>query len=168
MLKGIPKNLSPELVKVLMEMGHGDKICIGDGNFAGEGFARESGCKLIRCDSSGVPELLRSILSLMPLDEYVDQPVKIMQASGMHEGLDIPIWAEYRRIVAEFDRRGDSAFEQFILRPLRLFDGIKETGCIFVYFDLLCTDFNGRLAKFRNGCQSKSFRKPQLVANLFF
>ena len=39
MLKNIPPILSPELLKVLAEMGHGDRICIGDGNFPGASMA---------------------------------------------------------------------------------------------------------------------------------
>ena len=46
MLKGIPAILSPELLKVLMEMGHGDEITIGDGNYPAASTAR----KLIRLD----------------------------------------------------------------------------------------------------------------------
>ena len=48
MLKGIPKILSPELLKVLCEMGHGDTICIGDGNFPAASTAKDS--ILIRAD----------------------------------------------------------------------------------------------------------------------
>ena len=52
MLKGIPSLLSPELLKILMEMGHGDEIVIGDGNFP----AASSAQRLVRCDGHGVPD----------------------------------------------------------------------------------------------------------------
>ena len=68
MLKGIPKILSPELLKVLCEMGHGDEITIGDGNFPGHTNAKVE----IRMDGHGVPEILDAILQVMPLDVYVD------------------------------------------------------------------------------------------------
>ena len=75
MLKGIPSILSPELLKVLMEMGHGDEIVIADGNFPGASMARN----LVRADGHGVPEILDAILKLMPLDQYVEEPVALME-----------------------------------------------------------------------------------------
>ena len=47
MLKGVPKILSPELIKVLAEMGHGDEIVIADGNFPSENY----GQRVIRADA---------------------------------------------------------------------------------------------------------------------
>ena len=67
MLKNIPSILSPELLKILMEMGHGDYIVIGDGNFPAVTNAQ----RLVRLDGHGVPEILDAILKLMPLDTYV-------------------------------------------------------------------------------------------------
>ena len=69
MLKGIPNIISPELLKILDEMGHGDEIVIGDGNFPAASNAK----RLIRCDGHNVPELLEAILKLMPLDTYVER-----------------------------------------------------------------------------------------------
>ena len=93
MLKGIPNIISPELLKILDEMGHGDEIVIGDGNFPAASNAQ----RLIRCDGHNVPELLDAILQLMPLDSYVDSPVMLMQTTN---GDPTPeIWAEYQNIV---------------------------------------------------------------------
>ena len=76
MLKGIPSLLSPELLKVLMEMGHGDTLVIGDGNFPHASIAGDS--PLIRLDGHGCAEVLDAILTLFPLDTYVDAPVSLM------------------------------------------------------------------------------------------
>ena len=93
MLKGIPKNLSPDLLKTLMEMGHGDEIVIADGNFPSASKA----ARLIRADGLGVPELLDSILTLFPLDTYVEHPVALMQVVP---GDPTPaIWDEYDKII---------------------------------------------------------------------
>ena len=54
MLKGIPSILTPELLKILMEMGHGDTLVIGDGNFPAASIARDA--LLVRLDGHGVPE----------------------------------------------------------------------------------------------------------------
>lgn len=74
MLKGISSLLSPELLKILMEMGHSDEIVLADGNFPAASHAQ----RLVRCDGHGIPELLDAILPLFPLDVYVDRPVALM------------------------------------------------------------------------------------------
>lgn len=93
MLKNVPSILSPELLKVLMEMGHGDTIVIGDGNFPAAANAQ----RLIRLDGHGVPEVLDAILKLMPLDTYVERPVSLMD-NGDSENRP-PIWEEYADII---------------------------------------------------------------------
>jgi L-fucose mutarotase len=101
MLKGIPSILSPELLKVLMEMGHGDEIVLADGNFPAASNARI----LVRCDGHGVPALLEAVLALFPLDTYVEAPVALMQkVSG--DKVETPIWDEYRKIL---DRTGNGS-----------------------------------------------------------
>ena len=66
MLKNIPNTISPELFKVLCEMGHGDEIVIADGNFPAAAYAN----KLIRADGIGTAQMLDAILQLFPLDQY--------------------------------------------------------------------------------------------------
>lgn len=106
MLKGIPKILSPELLKVLCEMGHSDRIVIGDGNFPAESVGKN--CKVVRCDGHGVPELLDAILQLMPLDSYVEKPVSLMEVMP-GDTTKTPIWDTYKEIVAKYDDRGSEA-----------------------------------------------------------
>ena len=77
MLKGISPLLSPELLKALDEMGHGDTLVIADGNFPAESVGKNA--KVIRADGHGVPELLDAVLALLPLDAYVDAPVSLME-----------------------------------------------------------------------------------------
>ena len=67
MLKGISPLLTPELLKILAEMGHGDELVIGDCNFP----AQSMGKRCVRCDGKGGAELLDAILQLFPLDQYV-------------------------------------------------------------------------------------------------
>ena len=83
MLKNIPPILSPELLKVLAEMGHSDRICLGDGNFPGARMAKAKNAIFLRADGHGVPELLEAILQVIPLDTYVDTPAMIMEV-GEH------------------------------------------------------------------------------------
>ena len=96
MLKNIPGILSPELLKILMEMGHGDELVIADGNFPGASLAR----KLIRLDGHGVPAVLEAILKLFPLDTYVENPVGVMAVTP-GENYNPVIWNEYREIILQ-------------------------------------------------------------------
>ena len=100
MLKGIPSILTPEILKILMEMGHGDTICIGDGNFPAASMSRD--CKLVRLDGHGVPEILDAILQLMPLDPYVEKPVNLMVVVP-GDPVETPIWDEYKAIVEKHE-----------------------------------------------------------------
>ena len=106
MLKNIPKILSPELLKVLCEMGHSDRIVIGDGNFPAQSMGKNA--IVIRCDGHGVPEILDAILQLFPLDIYVDKPVSLMEVMP-GDTVETPIWDEYKKIVAKYDERGAEA-----------------------------------------------------------
>ena len=94
MLKNIPAIIPPELLKILDEMGHGDEIVIGDGNFPAASNAK----RLVRCDGHGVPELLDAVLQLLPLDTYVESPVMLMQVTP-GDDVDPVIWKDYRKIV---------------------------------------------------------------------
>lgn len=103
MLKGISPILSPELLKVLCEMGHGDTIVIADGNFPAASVAKES--ILIRMDGHGVPEVLEAILALFPLDQYEDKAVMLMERCE-NDNADISIWKTYEEMISKADGRG--------------------------------------------------------------
>ena len=107
MLKGIPNILSPELLKVLCEMGHSDTIVIADGNFPAETMGKDA--IVIRADGHGVPEILEAILKVFPLDTYVEKPVSLMQVVP-GDNAKTPIWDVYKKIVSEADSRGDKVF----------------------------------------------------------
>lgn len=109
MLKGIPKILSPELLKVLCEMGHSDRIVIGDGNFPAESMGKDA--IVIRMDGHGACEVLEAILQVFPLDTYVEKPVSLMQVMP-GDKVETPIWAEYEKKVAAADERGGNAIGQ--------------------------------------------------------
>ena len=106
MLKGIPQILSPELLKVLCEMGHSDRLVISDGNFPAESMGKNA--IVIRCDGHGVPEILDAILKVFPLDTYVEKPVNLMEVMP-GDTVETPIWDTYEEIVTKHDERGDAA-----------------------------------------------------------
>lgn len=101
MLKGISPLLSPELLKVLCEMGHGDELVIADGNFPCESMGKNA--VVIRADGHGVPELLDAILRLIPLDAYVEKPVALMEVVP-GDTCPIPeIWDVYKKILNQYE-----------------------------------------------------------------
>ena len=110
MLKGIPEILSPEILKVLCEMGHSDRLVIADGNFPVESMGKNA--ITIRCDGHGVPEILDAILKLFPLDTYVETP----------------IWDTYKEIVAKYDERGDKAVGN--IERFAFYEEAKTAYCI--------------------------------------
>ena len=98
MLRNIPKILPPDLVKAMMEMGHSDMMIISDAGFPGAAHAK----RLIRMDGVMIPELLEAVLKMFPLDNFVDNPVR----------LPVPeIWDTYRELLKKYDK--DDAFHDF-------------------------------------------------------
>jgi L-fucose mutarotase len=93
MLKGIHPAISPELLKVLAEMGHGDEIILADAHFPGHTFNP----RVLRADGSGVTTLLDAILPLFELDSYADPLVMMQAVEG--DQLDPAVEAHYMAAV---------------------------------------------------------------------
>ena len=121
MLKGIPSILSPELLKVLDEMGHSDEIVIADGNFPGASHAQ----RLIRLDGHNVPEILNAVLQLFPLDRYVAAPVALMEVVKGDPVVPV-IWEEYKKIIAAHEE--DIQIEN--IERFAFYDEAKTAYCI--------------------------------------
>lgn len=97
MLKGLPKLISPELLKILCEMGHGDELVIADANFP----SVTNGQRVVRADGISGTAMLEAILQLIPLDTYAPENMMLMQTSN---GDPTPtIWAEYEKIANNLD-----------------------------------------------------------------
>ena len=124
MLKGIPAIIPPELLKLLAEMGHGDELTIGDGNFPGH-----TCCKtVVRMDGHSVPEILDAVLKLMPLDPYVDRPVSLM-AVVPGDNVETPIWDTYREIIKKYDDREDPIEH---IERFAFYDRVKEKSSFVI------------------------------------
>jgi L-fucose mutarotase len=106
MLKRIPTVISPDLLKILMEMGHGDELVIADGNFPAASIAQ----RLVRADGLGGAMMLDAILQLLPLDQYVSAPAALM-AVVPGDTVKPVIWDEYRTII----KRHEDGFVDFEL-----------------------------------------------------
>ena len=107
MLIGIPKIISPELLKVLCEMGHGDEIVIGDGNFPSESMGK----RCIRCDGHSATDILDAILKVFPLDTYA-QPLYLMEKVP-GDTVETPIWDEFKSIAEKYTTASFEHIERF-------------------------------------------------------
>ena len=92
MLKNIPAILSPEAVKLLMEMGHGDTVLLADANYP----AHTNNDRVVRADGHTIPDLLEAVLTLLPLDTVVERPASVM-ATGTDESP--AVWTRFSEIV---------------------------------------------------------------------
>lgn len=109
MLKNISPLISPDMLKVLCEMGHGDRLVLADANFPAAAMGKDA--IVLRADGIGASELLDAILQLFPLDTYVEHPVSLMQVIP-DDPVETPIWDEYKAIVEKHDGRGEAAFSE--------------------------------------------------------
>ncbi|MDR2434512.1 MAG: L-fucose mutarotase [Treponema sp.] len=117
MLKRISSIISPELLKILCEMGHGDELVIGDGNFPASSIAAEGSAtlaRLVRADGHGVPELLEAVMVLFPLDTYASPNAILMEVAKGDTVVPV-IWDKYKKILAgeEGDRAKVGYIERF-------------------------------------------------------
>ncbi len=87
MLKNLDPVLSPDLLCVLAAMGHGDEVAIVDANFPAAAMAR----RLVRLDGVSATRVLQAVLSVLPLDDFVDSPVAGMQVVGHPETIPEPV-----------------------------------------------------------------------------
>ena len=98
MLKGIDPILSPELLRVLRAMGHGDEIAIVDGNYPAE----EHGKRVVRLDGHGAPRILDAILSVMPVDDMVPEAVWRPAAYNDLARME-PVFADFATVLAKHE-----------------------------------------------------------------
>lgn len=114
MLKGIPKELTPEMLKYLCEMGHGDTIVIADAHFP----AQTCGQRVISYPCIDATNMIQAILAVLPLDPYVEAPVCVMELvpSDVEKGMAQPeIWGDVLKMCqeTEFFEVKMGAYERF-------------------------------------------------------
>lgn len=119
MLKNIPSIISPELMKALMEMGHGDEILLADGNYP----AASAGPTVIRADSHGIPELLEAVLQFFPLDTYAETNVMFMDTGSDY----VPkIWNKYEKVL----QKSDEDFKTGKIERFKFYQRGSKSYCI--------------------------------------
>ena len=134
MLKNIPKELSPELLKILCEMGHGDELVIADGNFPAE----SCGQRVVRADGHGGAKMLEAILTVIPLDTYAKENFVLMQVVP-GDNVRPTIWEDYKKIAVAKDPNVRAGFEErfaFYERAKKAY-AIVATGEGAVYANII-------------------------------
>lgn len=121
MLKKIPKILSPELVKTLMEMGHGDEIVIADGNFPSASISD----KVIRADGISGTAMLEAILELFPLDTYAEHQAYLMDVVRGDDYYP-EIWHEYKKVL----NKSGEPFKIKLLERFEFYERARKTYAI--------------------------------------
>lgn len=134
MLKGISPLISPSLLKVLNEMGHGDQILFADGNFPSHSY----GVPVVRLDGVGIPALLEAVLPLFPLDSFVEFPVITMHPNADF-GRDPVVWSHYRSLITRYEPQAKiQALERFAFYELcKKVYAIVATTELEIYANLL-------------------------------
>lgn len=95
MLRNLDPLLSPDLLHTLRSMGHGDEIVIADANFPATSTTR----LCLRADGSSATDILRAVLSVMPLDDFLPDPAMTMQVVDAPDSIP-DVVGEFRQIIA--------------------------------------------------------------------
>ena len=141
MLKGIPPIIQPDLLKILSEMGHGDAIVLADAHFPAESVGVRY--HVIRYDGQPIEPLLDAVLQLIPLDQYTEHPVLLMdKVPG--DTVDTPIWDRYRQVI---DRHEPG--KQAGIGMLERFAFYEEAGRSY------CIDATGEQSQYANKKKKK-------------
>ena len=134
MLKNIPPLLGPDLLGILRAMGHGDEIAIVDANYP----ADAAGPALVRLDGVSATDVLDAILTLMPLDDFVDDAAFCMQVVGDANKRE-PVMDAFEAIVKKHEpKMGLASLERFAFyERVRQGYAIVQTGERRLYGNIL-------------------------------
>ena len=134
MLKGISPVISPGLLKILCEMGHGDEIVLADSNFPGVGVGK----RVVRADGLTINTILEAVLPLFVLDRYADPLIMMQVVSG--DQLDPAVETDYMQVVRRYqpDAAAPVRIERnaFYERTSHAF-GVVMTGESRIYGNLI-------------------------------
>ena len=122
MLKKISSVISPELLKILMEMGHTDEIVLCDGNMP----TCTLGKRVVRLDGHDVPEVLAAVLEYFPLDPTVEQPAALCEWDGPKQ----EIWNTYGDIILASEEAAKFQKGFRMLRPPEFIETVKNAYCL--------------------------------------
>lgn len=127
MLKNIDPLLSADLLFALRSMGHGNDIIIGDANFPGDAIARETTLgRVIRTDSVSTAQIVKAILSVMPLDTFVEDAAGRMQL--VHAADEIP--PVQQEVQDAIDASDEAAPKLLAIERFAFYERAKQAYCV--------------------------------------
>lgn len=113
MLKGIDPRLNADVLYVLRAMGHGDLLVIADTNFPSDSVAQATvHGQLLRMENLTAAQAIEAVLSVLPLDTFVDDFAGRMEIVGEPETIP-PVQAEVQSVIARHDDRSMVGIERF-------------------------------------------------------
>ena len=129
MLKSIDPALNADVLYALRAMGHGDDVIICDTNFPADSVARQTVLgKLLRIDNVTAARAARAVLSVMPLDSFVDHPALRMEIVGKPKGVP-PVQAE---VQGEIDRAEGRSWPMGSIERFAFYDLARKAYCVIV------------------------------------
>lgn len=112
MLKNIPSLLTPDALHALASMGHGDDVAIVDANFPAARVAQAAGARLVQLAGANASEVLKAVLHVLPLDDFVPDAAWTMQVVGDAQAVPPPV-AEFAAALAHAGERPSLPLERF-------------------------------------------------------
>lgn len=127
MLKNIDHLLNADVLYALRAMGHGDRLVLCDTNFPADSIARQTRLgKLLRIDGVDAPRAARAILSVMPLDSFVDDAAARMEIVGKPQ--EIP--PVQREVQAEIDRAEGKSWPMVSIERMAFYEHARRAYCV--------------------------------------
>ena len=129
MLKNIPATLSPDLLWCLASMGHGERLVLVDRNFPAHDVARHTATgRLIELPGLDIPQATRAILSVMPLDSFVDTPAERMEMVGKPTEIP-PVQAEVQKVI---DAREGKSWPMGSIERFAFYEKARDAYAVIV------------------------------------
>jgi L-fucose mutarotase len=127
MLKGLDPLLNPDILAALRAMGHGDELVLADANFPADAIARDTVVgEALRMDGVDLPRAARAILSVLPLDTFVDHAVLRMQVVDDPDAV-LPVHGE---VLAEVERAEGPSFSMGTIERMAFYDRARQSYCV--------------------------------------
>jgi L-fucose mutarotase len=129
LLKNIDPLLNADVLYALRAMGHGDTVVLCDTNFPADSVARQTALgRLLRIDGVDAPRVARAVLSVIPLDSFVDDGAARMEVVGKPKEIP-PVQAEVQR---EIDRAEGKPWPMVSIERMAFYEHAKKAYCVIV------------------------------------
>ena len=129
MLRNFDNRLNADVIRALRAMGHGDELVICDTNFPADSTARQTAIgKLLRMDGMTSAEAAEAILSVFPLDAFVDTPAERMELVGKPQEIP-PVQAEVQKAV---DKAEGKSWPMGSVERFAFYERAKRAYCVIV------------------------------------